>query len=121
MKTFAVIPAYNEEKHIGAIICGSKKYIANVVVVDDGSKDRTALEAKNKGAVVLRHIINLGKGAALKTGCDYALKEGASKIVVLDADAQHEPSSIPAFLKAIEQNDVALGYRGLNKNIPFLF
>src|SRR3989344_5332933 len=120
-KTFAVIPGYNEEKSIGKVVKETKKYISDVVVVDDGSRDSTSLQAEKQGAIVLKHVINIGKGAALKTGCDYAIKNGAAKIVVLDADTQHEPSSIPLFLNALEEADVALGRRGLNKNMPFVF
>jgi len=120
-KTFAVIPGYNEEKSIGKVVKETKKYISDVVVVDDGSRDSTSLQAEKQGAIVLKHVINIGKGAALKTGCDYAIKNGAAKIVVLDADTQHEPSSIPLFLNALEEADVALGRRGLNKNMPFIF
>lgn len=119
-KIFAVIPAYNEETNIRNIISETKKYIKNIIVVDDGSKDKTSEKSKKEGVIVLKHIINLGKGAALKTGCDYALKHGADKIIVLDADAQHEPSQIPDFLKQLENADVVLGYRKPNKEMPFI-
>lgn len=115
---FAVIPAHNEEANIRKVINETKKYISNIIVIDDGSKDKTFEEAKKEGVIVLKHIINLGKGAALKTGCDYAIKQGASKIIVLDADAQHEPSQIPQFFKELENADVVLGYRELNKDMP---
>jgi glycosyltransferase involved in cell wall biosynthesis len=117
---FAVIPAYNEEKSIKNIINETKKYVSNIIVVDDGSKDKTFEEARKQGIIVLKHIINLGKGAALKTGCDYAIRHGASKIIVLDADAQHEPSQIPDFLNGLKDADVVLGYRKLSKNMPFV-
>jgi len=117
---FVVIPARNEETNIRKVISETKKYISNIIVVDDGSKDKTSEEAKKEGIIVLKHIINLGKGAALKTGCDYAVKHGASHIIVLDADAQHEPSQIPEFLKELENSDVVLGYRALDKKMPFI-
>jgi len=85
-KVFAVIPACNEENNIGKIIREVKKYVSNIVVVDDGSRDKTKYVAEKAGAVVLRHIVNLGKGAALKTGCDFAVKKGAKFIITLDAD-----------------------------------
>jgi len=119
-KTFVVIPAYNEETNIREVIRETKKYASNVILVDDGSKDRTSEESKKEGITVLRHIINIGKGAALKTGCDYAVKQGADKIVVLDADAQHEPSQIPIFLKELNDVDIVLGYRELSKNMPLI-
>lgn len=115
---FAVIPARNEENNIRKVINETKKYISDIIVVDDGSKDMTYEEAKKEGVVVLKHIINLGKGAALKTGCDYALKQGASEIVVLDADTQHEPSKIPQFLDELKDADIVLGYRSLSKEMP---
>lgn len=117
---FVVIPAYNEETNIRKVIEETKKYISNIIVVDDGSKDKTFEEAKKENIIVLKHIINLGKGAALKTGCDYAIKHGASEIIVLDADAQHEPSKIPNFLKELENVDVVLGYRKLSRSMPFI-
>lgn len=117
---FAVIPAHNEEDNIRKVISETKKYIPNIVVVDDGSKDKTGEEAEKEKVVVLKHIINLGKGAALKTGCDYAIKHGASEIVVLDADSQHEPSQIPDFLKELEKADIVLGCRELSEEMPFV-
>ena len=117
---FAVIPAHNEEKHIGDVVRQAKKYVGNIVVVDDGSKDRTAEEAKKSGAIVLNHLVNLGKGAALKTGCDYAIKNKADIIVAIDADAQHNPKEIPKFIGAVKMHDVAIGYRKLNMSMPFI-
>ncbi len=117
-KIFAVIPAYNEENNIRKVISETQKYISNIILVDDGSKDKTSEEGKKEGIAVLKHIINLGKGAALKTGCDYAVKQGASQIIVLDADAQHEPSQIPYFLNELKDVDVVLGYRKLSKEMP---
>lgn len=119
-KIFAIIPAYNEEKHISGIIKRVKKYAGKVVVVDDGSRDNTGRAAKRSNAIVLSHLVNLGKGAALKTGCDYAVKNNADLIIVLDADAQHDPEEIPKFLKKLRNHEVALGYRKLNKKMPFI-
>ena len=81
---WAIIPAYNEEKNITSIVKKTKKYISNVVVVDDGSHDKTKEVVEKADGIVLRHIVNLGKGAALKTGCDFAIKKGANFIVALD-------------------------------------
>jgi glycosyltransferase involved in cell wall biosynthesis len=116
----AVIPAHNEEKNIRRILEETKKYVDSIIVVDDGSRDKTSYVAKIAKVTVLTHIINLGKGAALRTGCDYALKEGADRIIVLDADAQHEPSKIPLFLEGLEGADVVLGYRKEGKEMPFV-
>jgi len=117
---FVVIPAHNEESSIREVVKKTKNFLNNIVVVDDGSKDKTAEEAGKENITVLKHIINLGKGAALKTGCDYAIKKGAKRIIVLDADLQHDPSEIPNFLSALEKVDVVLGYRKLNKNMPMV-
>ncbi len=119
-KTWAVIPAHNEEKSIGSIIKETKRHVMEVVVVDDGSKDSTYDVAKKNDAIVLRHVVNLGKGAALKTGCDFAVEKGAEIIVVLDADAQHEPKEIPHFLNEMKDNSILFGYRRLNKNVPLV-
>ncbi len=117
---WAVIPAYNEGKRIGPVIRRTGKIVKNVVVVDDGSADNTSKVAEKSGAVVLRHPLNLGKGAALKTGCDYAIKKGAKILVVLDADAQHKPEDIPRFLDAIKGTDIVFGCRGLNRKMPLV-
>src|SRR3989338_3845774 len=119
-KLWAVIPAYNEESSIAGIIKKTKRYIANVIVVDDGSKDNTKYFAEKAGAVVLRHIINLGKGAALKTGCDFAMKKGAKSMVVLDADAQHNPEDIPRFIEKLKKSDIIFGYRKSSSKMPFI-
>ncbi len=119
-KVWVVIPAHNEEKHIEKVIKETKKFAKNILVVDDGSKDKTSALAEKAGIVVLRHIVNLGKGAALKTGCEFAIKKGAEKIVVLDADGQHDPKEIPEFVKALDNADIVFGYRRLNRNMPFV-
>ena len=107
-KIFAIIPAYNEEKHINKVVKQTKKYVDNVIVVDDGSKDKTKAAASKAKAIVLRHLVNLGKGASLKTGCDYAVKNNADIMIVIDADAQHDPDEIPKFLETIKNCDVVL-------------
>ncbi|RJQ17663.1 glycosyltransferase family 2 protein [Candidatus Woesearchaeota archaeon] len=118
-KVFIVIAAYNEENAIGKVIDNLKKNsYRNIVVVEDGGKDNTADVAEKHGAIVLRHVINRGQGAALKTGIDYALQEGADIIVTFDADGQHHADEIKNLLKPIvqEKTDVALGSRFLKKN-----
>ena len=118
---WVVIPAYNEEKNIIKVIRETKNYVKKIVVVDDGSKDNTYDVAKKQKVIVLGHMTNLGKGAALKTGCDFAIKQGAEKIVVLDADGQHEPKEIPRFLDALEDKDIVFGYRKFSRNMPWVF
>lgn len=118
-KTFIIIPAHNEERHIGEVVKKAKAF-GSVIVVDDGSNDATAAAAKAQGAEVISHIINLGKGAALKTGCDRAVKDGASQLVVLDADSQHDPEEIPIFLAALRDAGMVFGYRAFSKEMPFI-
>lgn len=117
---WAVIPAYNEEKNIARVIKGVKKYIKNIVVVDDGSKDDTYNLAKKSKVVVLGHIVNLGKGAALKTGCDFALEHNAKILIAIDGDMQHDPKEIPNFLKALKNKDIVFSYRKFYKKMPLL-
>ncbi len=111
---FAVIPAYNEEKTVAEVVKKARQHVAKVIVVDDGSKDNTLNKAKKAKADVLMHVVNLGKGAALKTGCDYAAKLGAKAIVTLDADRQHEPSEIPRLIKSLEEADIVFTYRKID-------
>ena len=119
-KIFAVIAAYNEQAHIKKVVEGTKRYVDEVIVVDDGSRDSTKQLAKKGGAAVLSHIVNLGKGAALKTGCDYALENGADIIITIDADAQHNPQDIPRFLCSLKGCEVVLSYRQHSKAMPLI-
>ena len=160
MKTFLIIPAYNEEKRIGAVVEESKKFIDDIVVVDDGSTDKTYFAAKSEGVrtprqkaglpcqrsetpyrkpqvaihpylddaglsgtgvTVLRHEINLGKGAALTTGCEYAFLNGAEAIIMMDSDGQHRPEDLPKFLKALnEGHKLIIGSRYLGMGMPLV-
>ena len=120
-KVWVVIAAYNEEKHIGAVIDNVKKFCSNIIVVDDGSRDKTFQIAKSNGVIALNHIVNMGKGAAVKTGCDFALKKVAGSVILVDADGQHDPKDIPSFLKALEGKDIVFGYRKFTKKMPFVF
>ncbi|HLC75332.1 MAG TPA: glycosyltransferase family 2 protein [Candidatus Nanoarchaeia archaeon] len=117
MGVVIVIPARNEASTIASVVHGALCH-GSVAVVDDGSTDATTAEAETAGAVVLQHVVNLGKGCALKTGCDYALMEGADRIVVLDADAQHDPAQIPDFLNALKTHDIVFGYRTFTADMP---
>ncbi len=117
---WAVIPAYNEESNIAKIVKKTKKYLANVIVVDDGSKDKTKEVAEKAGAFVLSHVVNLGKGSSLKTGCDYAFEKGAKFVVVLDADAQHNPDDIPRFIEKLKKYDIVFGYRKASSKMPLV-
>lgn len=117
---YAVIPAYNEEKSIIGIIQKTRKYVDKVIVVDDGSMDSTKKNAENTGAIVLRHVVNLGKGAALKTGCDFAFSKGAKFVVALDADAQHNPEDIPRLAEKLERHDIVFSFRKSSASMPLV-
>jgi len=112
-----VIPAFNEQSTIQQVVSGLSPFCGNIAVVDDCSSDLTAIRARAAGAHVLRHPINLGQGASLQTGIDYALQNGASHIVSFDADLQHRPEDVPSLLRALTETgaDFALGSRFLGK------
>ena len=103
----ALIPGYQEGPRIAAVVAGSRRYLA-VVVVDDGSTDDTTAQAQAAGATVLVQRPNAGKGAALRAGFRHALDHGATAVVTLDADGQHDPAEIPVFLAAFEATGAEL-------------
>lgn len=115
---WVVMPCFNEEDHISSSIKDVLKYTNNLVVVDDGSDDNTYKIARKHCKNVLKHAINLGKGAALKTGSDYALKRGAERLVFIDSDGQHEAKEIPRFVGLLDDYDFVFGSRKLDKNMP---
>jgi glycosyltransferase involved in cell wall biosynthesis len=94
-----LIPGYNEGPRIAAVVREAGRHL-RVLVVDDGSGDDTADRAREAGAEVVEQRPNQGKGAALRAGFRQALDEGAEAILTLDADGQHDPAEIPAFLTA---------------------
>lgn len=114
MKVIALIPAYNEETTIADVLTRTRPFVDGMIVVDDGSTDRTAQIARAQGAVVVSHVINRGLGAAIGTGFAAAMRLGADTVVTLDADGQHDPNEIKKFIEAIEQGaDVVIGSRML--------
>ena len=115
-----VIPAYQAAGTVAAVVAGARA-IAPVYLVDDGSTDGTGEEGKGKGATVLTHATNRGKGAALATGIAAALAGGADVVVTLDADGQHPPAEIPRLLAPIAeaQADLVLGARERTGAMPF--
>lgn len=100
-KVFACIPAYNQEESIKEVVECTRKQVDHVIVVDDGSFDNTAEIAEEAGALVIRHRVNMGYGAAVKSGFTMALKGRADIVVTLDADLQHNPEDIPSLLTPI--------------------
>ena len=100
--TWIVIAAYHEQAVIGDVVRGVLEQFAHVVVVDDGSSDDTALQAQLGGAIVLRHPINRGQGAALQTGIRWALEQGAQWLVTFDADGQHRVEDAVALLQPLQ-------------------
>jgi glycosyltransferase involved in cell wall biosynthesis len=112
-----VIPAYNEGTVISRVVGEVKGAGYTVVVVDDGSRDATAERAGAAGAAVVAHPFNLGQGAALQTGIEYALARGAECVVTFDADGQHRVADIACLLEALVRRraDYALGSRFLGQ------
>ncbi len=118
----AILPAFNEEVSIGSVVLRARRYVDRVIVVDDGSSDRTAEVAELAGAEVIRHKVNMGKGAALKTGFEFLDSEMV--VVTIDTDGQHDPSDIPKLVEPILKGeaDMVNGSRYINgnkKDTPF--
>ena len=112
MKIFAVIPAYNEETTIADVLQKTAPFVDQIIVVNDGSSDRTVERALAQGAKVISHSVNRGLGASLGTGFAAAQYSGADVVVTLDADGQHDPIEISKFIEAIKQGaDVVIGSR----------
>lgn len=104
--TWIVVAAYNESRVIRGVITELVKQWPNVAVVDDGSSDETAAEAEAAGALVIRHPINLGQGAALATGIQYCIEANAEYIVTFDADGQHHVEDIARLVARASEPDV---------------
>lgn len=115
----ALIPAYNEAARIRAVVESACRFLP-VLVVDDGSRDDTAAFAAAAGAEVLMQRPNQGKGAALRSGFRRAMTEGREAVITLDADGQHDPEEIPAFLKAYSaaRADLIIGARDFSRMPP---
>ncbi len=116
MKKCIIIPAFNEGKNIGSVIQGIREYSnADIIVINDGSKDATARCVREAGGYVISHPFNMRYGVALQTGYKFALKHNYDLLLQMDGDGQHLPGSIPRFFEMLEsgQCDVLVGSRFL--------
>ncbi|MRR31003.1 glycosyltransferase family 2 protein, partial [bacterium] len=120
VKVLALIPAYNEGERVLSVVRGAQAYLP-VLVVDDGSTDLTAQFARQAGAEVIQQQPNQGKGTALIAGFSVGLERGYQAVITLDADGQHDPAEIPAFLAAYreQQSDLIIGKRDF-KAMPWV-
>ncbi|MFA5026109.1 MAG: glycosyltransferase family 2 protein [Candidatus Shapirobacteria bacterium] len=125
-KIVVVVPVYNENIRAVATIGRIIKYFSGlIVVVDDGSTDNTfdllkKSFSRNENIVILRHEINLGKGAALRTGVERAWKDGGEAVIFIDADGQHNPEHIKIFVEKLNIHRIVFGYRPLSRKMPVL-
>ena len=105
--TWLVVPLYNEAAVIGDVVRRTRETFPKIVCVDDGSTDESASRAEAAGAVVVRHPVNLGQGAALQTGLTYAFSDPAMRYAVtFDADGQHQVDDVRVMLERIRRGDV---------------
>ena len=118
-KILGIIPAYNEERRIAKVVLGAMQHI-QVLVIDDGSQDKTSQIAENAGARIIRQSPNQGKGVALRRGFQAALEAGYEAVITLDADGQHDPAEIPGFLDVFRKSnpDLIIGERDFNQIPP---
>ena len=114
-KIIAAIPCFNEDRFIGSVVLKAKNYVDQVIIIDDGSTDKTAMVAEQAGAMVVKHDCNKGKGVAVSTAFDKAKEMGCKALVLLDGDGQHDPADIPRLLKPVldGQADMVVGSRFL--------
>lgn len=119
--TYLIIPSFNEGNRLAKTLKETKKYISekNTVVVDDGSRIPEKLPKDSK-TTLIRHEINLGKGEAMKTGVDFAFSQGATSVIFMDADLQHDPKHLPEFLKLLKDNDLVFASRRPRLGTPLV-
>ena len=121
LKIIVGTPAYNEEKYIGSIVLQARQHAREVIVVDDGSTDRTSMVAQLAGATVIRHDENKGYGAAVRSIFNEVMERDIDILVILDADSQHNPDEIPNLAEAVAEGaDVVIGTRTIHREaIPY--
>lgn len=117
---FVIIPGLNEQKYISKVLKKVGKFTQNIIVVDDGSTDKMARLARKYTPHVLSHAINLGKGAALKTGCEYAFTVmKAQAVIFMDSDDQHHPKHLQQFESLLQhKHQVVFGVRAFDSRMP---
>ena len=108
IRVLALLPAYNEEAHLGKVLDEVKQQITDILVVDDGSKDKTAQIAREAGVEVLSRGYNCGKGQSLKDGYSWALEHGFDAVIMLDSDGQHDPACIKDFISKYRETQAPL-------------
>lgn len=124
MKIAIIVPEYNEGQRAVVTINSILKFTKGlIIVIDDASEDNSYKLlndsfGKNRQVVILRHLINLGKGAAMKTGIRMARKRKIDSVIFIDADGQHNPRHLINFEKALESNDLVFGYRSMGTEMP---
>ena len=117
IRPLVVIPTHGNAGTVGDVVARSRAILPDVLVVDDGSPDDSAMAAAAAGATVVRHPENRGKGAALETALRWAATHGFSHVVAIDADGQHHPEDLPAFLDALraEPGAIQAGVRDMSE------
>jgi len=117
MRTCVLIPAFNEALHIGEVVSGARRHVADVVVIDDGSRDGTAEIARTAGATCLQLPRNCGKASALRAGIAFAREHNFTFAVTLDGDGQHLPEDIPVMLRVAQETgaDLVIGARSFDR------
>src|SRR5438309_1840198 len=122
MKIAVVVPAYNEGDRISEVLTQLVKTKLPIIVVDDGSKDSTFAKTSKFKVIAIQHKVNLGKGAALKTGVQAAFNLGAESVIIMDSDGQHKVEDLSKFSELIKSGkyDVVIGSRNLSYGVPLI-
>lgn len=120
MNVYLVLPAYNESSSkLDQLLVKTSKFFpsSKIIVVDDGSSRPIKLKQK---VILLRHTVNLGKGAAMKTGTRFAFRQGGHAVIMMDSDGQHDPAELPKFMKYLDDFDIVFGSRRPTLDAPLV-